>query len=102
MGALIERHRAVVFDKLEPAEQLAENTRLYLKHCHEILSTPLHVYPTSEWPMWLRAKQRAGRDMLAGTLRVEERSLRRRQLDVLPQLLECIREARAADPAIDL
>lgn len=90
------------FDTLEPAEQLAENTRLYLKHCHELLSVPLHAYPSHEWPMWLRARQRAGRDMLAATLRVEERSLRRRQLDVLPELLRQIAEARASDPALDL
>lgn len=40
--------------------------------------------------------------MLAGTLRVEERSLRRRQMDVLPELLRQIQEARASDPALDL
>lgn len=40
--------------------------------------------------------------MLAATLRVEERSLRRRQLDVLPQLLKEIREAREAHPELEL
>src|SRR5215467_6012916 len=69
---------AAAFESLEPAEQLAKNTRLYLDHCHRVLSIPLHVYPREEWAMWLRAKDRAGRAMLGATLRVEERSLRRR------------------------
>lgn len=60
------------------------------------------MFPSHEWPMWLRARQRAGRDMLAATLRVEERSLRRRTLDVLPQLLEEIRQARTAHPELEL
>jgi len=52
--------------------------------------------------MWLRAMQRAGRDMLAATLRVEERSLKRRELDLGAQILEQIRRARETDPALDL
>jgi hypothetical protein len=31
---------ALPFDQLEPAEQLAENTRLYLLHCHHVLTVP--------------------------------------------------------------
>jgi hypothetical protein len=90
------------FDLLEPAEQLAENTRLYLLHCHRVLVVPLHAYPREEWPMWLRARDRAGRAMLTATLRVEERSLRRRELDVLPDLLRRIEELRETNPALDL
>ncbi len=67
-----------------------------------MLDTPLHVYPRDEWSMWLRARDRAGRAMLAGTLRVEDRSLRRRELDMLPSILEEIRRARAANPELDL
>jgi hypothetical protein len=52
--------------------------------------------------MWLRARDRAGRAMLTGTLRVEERSLRRRELDVLPELLKRIDELRATNPLLDL
>lgn len=52
--------------------------------------------------MWLRAKDRAGRAMMTGTLRVEERSLRRRELDILPSLIERIDAALAKNPALDL
>lgn len=62
---------------------------------------PLHAYPRDEWPMWLRARDRAGRAMLTGTLRVEERSLRRRELDILPELLRRIDELRKQYPALD-
>lgn len=50
--------------------------------------------------MWLRARDRAGRAMLSGTLRVEERSLRRRELDILPSLLARIDELQAKQPAL--
>ena len=51
--------------------------------------------------MWLRAKDRAGRAMLVATLRVEERSLRRRELDILPALISRIDAALAKNPALD-
>lgn len=50
--------------------------------------------------MWLRARDRAGRAMLGATLRVEERSLRRREMDVLPALLDRIEALRAKNPAL--
>ena len=63
---------------------------------------PLHARPLNEWPMWLRAKLRAGRDVLGARLRVDEASLKRRELDVLPELLEMIKTAKAAKPELDL
>ena len=61
-----------------------------MEEFHGILSVPLHVRPVNEWPMWLRAK-----------LRVDEASLRRRELDALPKL-DQIAAAKRADPALDL
>jgi hypothetical protein len=52
--------------------------------------------------MWLRAKLRAGAYVLSAKLRVDEASLRRRELDALPKLLDAIRRAKANDPALDL
>ena len=58
--------------------------------------------PAEEWGMWLRAKLRAGAYVLSAKLRVDEASLRRRELDALPKLLDAIRAAKASDPALDL
>jgi hypothetical protein len=52
--------------------------------------------------MWLRAKLRASRDVLAARLRVDENSLRRKQLDALPELLRMMAEAKAENPKLDL
>jgi len=51
--------------------------------------------------MWLRARDRAGRSMLAATLRVEDRTLRQRELDMMPKLLAEIRQLRSRNPALD-
>jgi len=67
-----------------------------------LLAVPLHVRPQSEWPMWLRAKVQAGQLVLAARLRVDEGSLRKRELDALPKLLEQIRQAKIENPALDL
>lgn len=68
----------------------------------QIMAVPLHVRPVSEWPMWLRAKLRAGGHLLSARLRVDEAALKKRQLDVLPKLLEQIRQAKKDNPALDL
>jgi hypothetical protein len=52
--------------------------------------------------MWLKAKLRAGRDVLAARLRVDENSLRKRQLDVLPELLKMMADAKRENPKLDL
>lgn len=52
--------------------------------------------------MWMRARDRAGRAMLTATLRVEERSLRKKELDILPKLLERIESLRSKNPALSL
>jgi hypothetical protein len=52
--------------------------------------------------MWMRARDRAGRAVLTATLRVEERSLRRKELDVLPKLLERIERLRNTNPSLTL
>jgi len=59
-----------------------------------VLAVPLHARPYHEWPMWLRAKLRTGRDVLGARLRVDENSLKSRQLDVLPDLIKQIQLAR--------
>jgi hypothetical protein len=63
---------------------------------------PLHARPLAEWPMWLRAKLRAGRDVLGARLRVDEAALKKRELDVLPELLQMIKVAKALKPELDL
>lgn len=40
--------------------------------------------------------------MLTGVLRVQERTLRKRELDILPSLLARIDAALAKNPALDL
>lgn len=40
--------------------------------------------------------------MLTATLRVEERSLRKKELDILPKLLERIESLRSKNPALSL
>jgi hypothetical protein len=50
--------------------------------------------------MWIRAKVRTGAYVLSARLRVDEASLRARQLDALPKLLEQIEKAKRADPAL--
>jgi hypothetical protein len=90
------------FTDLTPAEQLNHLTELALQDFHNILAVPLHVRPQYEWPMWLRAKIRAGGYVLAAKLRVDEASLRKRELDALPRLLQQIAKANADDPALDL
>jgi hypothetical protein len=52
--------------------------------------------------MWLRAKLRAGGYVLGAKLRVDEASLRKRELDVLPRLLEKIAKAKQDNPALNL
>ena len=90
------------FDQLTSAEQLNRLTELALADFHDILAMPLHVRPQSEWPMWLLAKLRVGQAVLAARLRVDEASLRKRELDALPKLLEQIRQAKIESPALDL
>ena len=75
---------------------------LALEDFYRILAVPLHVRPQSEWPMWLRAKLRVGQLVLAARLRVDEASLRKREVDILPKLLDQIRQAKADNPALDL
>lgn len=67
-----------------------------------ILGVPLHMRPVAEWPMWLRAKLRAGAYVLSAKLRVDEQALRKRELDALPRLLKQIAKAKEADPSLDL
>jgi hypothetical protein len=62
------------FGQLTPAEQLNELTGLALQDFYGILAVPLHMCPASEWPMWLRAKVRAGAYVLSAKLRVDEAS----------------------------
>jgi hypothetical protein len=81
---------------------LNELTGLALQDYHRVLAIPLHNRPRDEWPMWLRAKLRAGRDVLAARLRVDENSLRKRSLDVLPELLKMIADAKQENPKLDL
>jgi hypothetical protein len=64
------------FDLLEPAEQLRVNLKLYLKFCHHVLAVPYWNRPPDELKLWLWAKFRAGRDMLATARQVDNRSLR--------------------------
>jgi hypothetical protein len=90
------------FAELEPAEQLDQLTKLALSDYNRILAIPLHHRPRDEWGMWLRAKLRASRDVLAARLRVDENSLRRKQLDALPELLRMMAEAKAENPKLDL
>ena len=90
------------FDQLTSAEQLNRLTELALEDLYRILAVPLHVRPHSEWPMWLRAKVQAGQLVLAARLRVDEDSLRKRELDALPKLIEQIRQAKLENPALDL
>ena len=77
-------------------------TGLALDNWHEVMAIPLHRRPPGELGMWLRAKLRAGRDIIAARLRVDENSLRRRSLDTLPQLLEQIRQAKERNPDLEL
>lgn len=50
--------------------------------------------------MWLRAKLRAGKEVLAARLRVDENSMRRQELDVLPELIRQMAQAKAENPAL--
>lgn len=77
-------------------------TGLALDAWHSVMAIPLHARPAHETGMWLRAKLRAGRDIIATRLRADENSLRQRQLDSLPELMEAIRVAKERDPALDL
>jgi hypothetical protein len=52
--------------------------------------------------MWLRAKVRTGAYILSARLRVDESSLRQRQLDALPKLLDQIAKAKRANPSLNL
>jgi len=52
--------------------------------------------------MWLRAKLRAGRDILSARLRVDENSLKKRAVDMLPELLKAIQEAKQENPSLEL
>jgi len=90
------------FDQLTSAEQLDRLTELALEDLYRILAVPLHVRPQSEWPMWLRAKVQAGQLVLAARLRVDEASLRQHEVDILPKLIEQIRQAKLENPALDL
>src|SRR5258708_102663 len=90
------------FDLLRPAEQLNHLTYLTLRDFYSILAVPLHCRPVAEWPMWLRAKVRTGAYVLSARLRVDESSLRQRQLDALPKLLDQIEKAKKAHPSLDL
>lgn len=73
-------------------------TELSLRHYHEILLIPIHNRPANELTLWLRAKLRATRDILNARIRVDEASLKRRELDVLPELIKMMREARQENP----
>lgn len=68
-----------------------------MEDMHRVLSVPLHSRPAAEWGMWLRAKLRTGRDVLGARLRVDENALKMRQMDVLPELIRKIREARESN-----
>lgn len=56
--------------------------------------------PPHELGMWMRAQLRAGGHMLAASLRVEDTAFKRRQLDVLPDLLKTIAEAKGKNPKL--
>jgi hypothetical protein len=90
------------FSDLTPAEQLNHLTELALANLYHILAVPLHARPQIEWPMWLRAKVQAGHLILSASLRVDEASLRKCELDALPRLMEAIAKAKADNPALDL
>lgn len=63
-----------------------------------MLLIPIHNRPPAELTLWLRAKLRASRDVLAARMRVDEASLKRRELDVLPELIRMMHEARERNP----
>jgi hypothetical protein len=90
------------FTDLTPAEPLNRLTELTLVDFHYILAVPLQARPVAEWPMWLAAKAKAGHLILAAKLRVDEASLRKRELGALPKLLEKIEQAKRDNPALDL
>jgi hypothetical protein len=75
---------------------------LALDNWYAVMAIPLHARPAHETGMWLRAKLRAGRDIIATRLRADENSLRQRSLDALPELMEAIRAAKAGNPDLDL
>jgi hypothetical protein len=77
-------------------------TTLAMQDFNRVLGVPLHHRPLPEWPMWLRAKMRASGYVLAAKLRVDEASLRKRELDALPKLLERIEQAKKDNPALEL
>jgi hypothetical protein len=52
--------------------------------------------------VWLRAKLRAGRDVLAARLRVDENALKKQRTDLLPDLIRLIAEAKAGNPNLEL
>lgn len=65
-----------------------------------MLAVPLHYRPDAERKMWLQAKMRAARDVVYARIRIDEHALKRQKLDALPELLEAIREAKKANPAL--
>ena len=58
--------------------------------------------PREEWAMWLRAKLRAGRDVIAAKLRVDETQYRLQKFDALPDLIKMIAAAKASNPHLEL
>jgi hypothetical protein len=65
-----------------------------------VLSIPLHMRDPKEREMWLRSMNRAARDVATLKVRVDENSLKRAKLDVLPALIEAINHAEAANPKL--
>ena len=87
---------------LAPPEKLHRLTHKSLDTYDEVLSTPLHHLPDRERKMFLSAKMRAARDVFYGRMRIDEQALKRQKLDALPKLLEEIRQAKAANPALTI
>jgi hypothetical protein len=75
---------------------------LGLDNWHNVLAVPLHMRPQDEIGMWLRAKLRAGRDAIAAKLRVQEADLTKKAVDMLPDLLKAIAQAKRENPALEI
>jgi hypothetical protein len=52
--------------------------------------------------MWLRAKLRASRDVLAAKLRVDEAVFKSREFDELAELIKSVRAAKKENVELDL
>jgi len=80
------------------SEKLERNVSVALDRDYEILAIPPHLRPPDELAMWLRAILRASESSKRTLTKVDENRMRRQKLDVLPKLMEKIKEAKAKNP----